>query len=102
MTISRSYVSVAGLFFLATMILAFFFHCLDFAQIGVQPIEALLPELPVPLHPIGDVLERRCLEPAGPPLRLAAARDQPRGFQHLEMLGYRGEAHLERFGQLVY
>jgi len=48
---------------------------LQLLEIAVQPFEALLPVAPVVLDPVGDVLERIRLEPAGPPLRLAAALD---------------------------
>ena len=49
--------------------------------------------------PVGDILERSRLEPAGAPLRLAAARDEAGTLQHLEMLGDGGQGHLERLGQ---
>src|ERR671912_274190 len=73
------------------------------AQVVVQALVAplaLLPEPPVSLHPVGHLLERVCLQPAGPPLRLPPPGDQPRPLQHLEVLGHRGKAHLERLGQL--
>src|SRR5579859_8138982 len=37
---------------------------LHFTQIVVQAIEALVPEVAVPLHPVGDVPQRRRLQPA--------------------------------------
>src|SRR5687768_17628696 len=40
------------------------------------------------------------LEAAGPPLGIAAARDQPRPFEHPEMLRHGRHAHRERLGQL--
>src|SRR6266513_1468589 len=70
------------------------------AQIVVQTVEGRCPEPPVLPHPIGDVLERARLEPAGPPLRPPPARNQPGALQHLEMLGNPGEAHLEGLRQL--
>src|SRR5438128_3403304 len=73
---------------------------LQLAEIIVQAIEALLPEVAVVLQPVGGVLERPRLEPAGPPLGLAAARDQAGSLQHLEMLGHGRKAHLEGLGQL--
>src|SRR5690242_15476788 len=72
---------------------------LQFAQIIVQPIETLLPETPILLQPVGGVLKRTGLEPAGPPLCLATARDQAGAFQHLEVLGDGGQAHREGRGQ---
>src|SRR6266704_2818981 len=71
------------------------------AQIGVETIEALVPEAAIVLEPLGDVLERGAFETAGPPLRRAAARDQPGALQHLEMLGDGGTAHRERLGELA-
>src|SRR5215510_11014334 len=49
---------------------------LQLGQIRLQAIQALLPEPPIVLQPLGGVLERHRLEPARPPLRLAPARDQ--------------------------
>ena len=73
---------------------------LEFAQVVVQTIEALLPEPAIAIEPVVDVLEGGGLDPAGPPLRRAAARDQAGPLQHLEMLGDGREAHLERRGEL--
>src|SRR5438445_258104 len=73
---------------------------LQLLEIAVQPFEALLPVAPVVLDPVSDVLERIGLQPAGPPLRLAAALDQARALEHLEVPGDRGEADVERLGQL--
>src|SRR5687767_10145217 len=65
---------------------------LQFLQVAVQPVEALVPEAAVVLHPVGGVLQRLGAEPARPPLRLPAAFDQPGAFQHFQMLGDAGEA----------
>src|SRR5436190_21131700 len=73
---------------------------LQLTQIIVQAIEALLPETAIVLQPLGGILERTRLKPAGPPLRLATARDQPGALQHLEVLGDGGQAHLKGRGQL--
>src|SRR5438045_9684779 len=72
---------------------------LQFAQMIFQPIEALFPEPAVVLQPVGGILERVRGEPAGPPLRLATARDEPGALQHLEVLGDRRKAHRERLGE---
>src|SRR5213594_3786262 len=72
---------------------------LQFLEVALQLVEALLPVAPVVLDPVGDVLERIRLEPAGPPLRLAAALDQARALEHLEVLGHRGQADVEGLGQ---
>src|SRR5580704_5390089 len=62
---------------------------LDLLQIVFQAVEPLLPELPVGRHPLGDLAQRRRLQPARPALRLAAACDQASVLQHLQMLGDR-------------
>ena len=66
---------------------------LQLAQVLVQPVEALFPELAVALQPVGHVLERRGLQPARPPLGLAALGDQPGALEHLEVLGDGRQAH---------
>src|SRR5579872_5355635 len=63
-------------------------------QIIAEAIETFLPESAVLLEPIVHRLERGGFEPARPPLRLARTRDQPGVFEHLEMFGNRGSAHL--------
>src|SRR5579863_10433276 len=65
----------------------------------LQAIEALFPETPIVIEPFRYILKRTGLQPAGTPLRLAPARNQARALQHLQMLGDRGHAHLERLGQ---
>src|SRR6478672_11245680 len=69
------------------------------AEIILQPIEPLLPEPAIFLEPVVDALQRIQLDPARPPLRLAAAGDQAGMLQHLEMPRDRGPADVERFGQ---
>src|SRR5215471_17971528 len=49
---------------------------LDLTQVVVETIEAGVPELAVVRQPVDRGLERAGLEPARPPLRGAAARDQ--------------------------
>src|SRR5712691_10421876 len=46
---------------------------LHLLQVYIEPIEALVPEPPVLLHPVVDLFERARLEPARAPLRVAAA-----------------------------
>src|SRR5581483_6481298 len=72
---------------------------LQFAQIFVETIEALLPESSIFVDPFGDVFERAGLEVAGTPLGLAATGDQARALQDLEMLGNRRHADVERLRQ---
>src|SRR5260370_10089669 len=69
---------------------------LHFVQILIQPIEALRPELPVVPNPIGNVLEWRGRDPAGPPLPLTAARNQTGAFHHFKVAGEGRDSHGER------
>src|SRR5438034_2015438 len=73
---------------------------LQLLQIALQAIEALLPETPVALHPVVDVLERTRVEPAGPPLGLATARDQPGVLEDLKVFRDGRKGHVERLGDL--
>src|SRR3546814_19995138 len=73
---------------------------LQLVEVALQAVEALLPELPIALQPAGGVLQRGRVEPAGAPLGLAAARDQPGALQHLEMLGDGGQADVAGPGPL--
>src|SRR5207302_8793339 len=86
----RPAASLAGMSLLLSLYLA---------QVVVQTVEGRCPEPPVVPHPIGHLLERACLEPARPPLRPLASRDQPGALQYLEMLGNPWEAHLEEIGR---
>src|SRR5271154_6055538 len=74
---------------------------LQFLQIDAEPIEARFPQAAVVLEPVIDSFEDAELDPAGPPLRLAPPCDQAGPLEHLEMLGDRGTAHLERLGELA-
>src|SRR2546421_9012385 len=96
MTSTRSAVSVTALAALLAAML--FLLGLQLAQVIVEAIEALFPEPPIALEPIGDFLEPDRLEPARPPLRLAAARDQAGALRHLEGLGDGGQGHIEGLG----
>src|SRR5205823_8064346 len=71
-------------------------------QAFVEPVEAALPEVPVRLEPLDSLAKRCALEAGRPKLRRAAARDQPRALEHLEMLGHRLDADRERLGELVH
>src|SRR5271166_5421734 len=90
-TSSRS----AVLMFASTALLL----ALQFLQVALEAVEALFPEDAVVLQPVGRTLERARFQPAWAPLCLTAAGDQAGVLQHLEVLGDRGEAHVERFGQ---
>ena len=69
-------------------------------QVLIESIEALLPEPPITLDPFGDLFEPIGFETAGPPLRFAATRDEPRALQHPEVLGHGGKGHVERLRKL--
>src|ERR1035438_4675945 len=97
---SRSAVSDAALACaLLTGMLLLLFEFL--AQVGVQTIKTLFPEIAVVFHPVRDIFEWTGLETAGPPLGFASARDQSCALEHLEVFADCGEAHLKRFRQLV-
>src|SRR5688572_25791518 len=75
---------------------------LKFLEVVVEAVEALFPEAAVMLDPTRGVLQRRGLEPAWPPLRLAAALNEPGALEHLEVAGDGGEADLKGRRQLVH
>src|SRR4051794_13334209 len=55
------------------------------AQVRVQPVHPRLPRPLACLHPVDRVVERVRLHPAGPPLGVAAADDQARLLEHLQV-----------------
>src|SRR6266849_6140898 len=73
--ISRSVVLLSTLFLTAVAAMSLLL-VFQFGQIGIQPIKAVFPEAAIVLDPIGNVLQRLGVEPARPPLRLPAARDE--------------------------
>jgi len=54
------------------------------------------------LDPVGRDVEAVGLEPARPELPVAAARDEAGALEHLQVLGDRRQAHVERLGQVVH
>src|SRR5258706_7728025 len=72
---------------------------LQLLEVAVEPVEGLLPVAPVVLDPLGDVLERSRLEPAGTPLSLTPALDQPGALQHPQLPGDCRKAYVEGLGQ---
>src|SRR5512139_3840242 len=62
---------------------AFACTLLSFLQVRPQPIKPLIPELAVVGDPFQHLAQRLGGEPAGPALRLAAARDEAGALQHL-------------------
>src|SRR5579884_1774443 len=73
----------------------------DALDLSIQAVESAAGDRLVALDPLRGQLQRLPLQPAGPPLRLPAAGDQPGSFEHLEVLGDGLEADRERLGQLV-
>src|SRR5438874_6883831 len=84
--------------FATAMFLLLLFFLFELAQVLVQAVEARFPEFAVVPDPVGDLLERRRLEVAGSPLRVAAAGDQSGALEHLQMLGDGRETHVEGLG----
>src|SRR5476649_1001698 len=81
-TISGAADSPLTLFFLVGISFTFF---LQLVQIVVQSIETLLPNMPVDCNPSGGGFERRCLQAAWTPLRIAAAHDQTGALEDVEV-----------------
>src|SRR5882724_223332 len=75
---SRSMLFIAATFLLLLLLRSFPFQRsgLQRAEVVLQAIQPLLPKPAIFLEPIVHALQRVQLEPAGPPLRLTAARDQ--------------------------
>src|SRR5260370_24823981 len=63
------------------------------AQISIQPIEALRPELPVVPNPIGNVLERPGRDPTGPPHCPAPSRNPTSPPEDLQVPRYGSKSH---------
>src|SRR2546430_5295973 len=83
MVSSRSAAGAAALFrALACMC---FLQSLQFAQICIEALEALLPVAAIALGPVRHLLQRSSPQPAGPRLRLAAANDESGTLQHLQV-----------------
>src|SRR5215204_1596220 len=72
------------------------------AQVRFESVHPALPGLLARLHPLHRLVERLGLQPARSPLRLAAADNQPRALEHLEVARDRGQADRERLRQLVH
>src|SRR3954471_15251834 len=70
-------------------------------QMLVEPVHPRLPRPGAGLHPRDGVVERVGLHPARPPLRGAAAHDEPRPLEHLQVPRDGREAHRQRLGELA-
>ena len=68
----------------------------------IEPVETLLPRGSCVLGPSGDLGQRLRLQPARPPLSIAAATDQARPLEDLQMTGDGRETDRERLGQLEH
>src|SRR5215470_11612760 len=71
-------------------------------EICVHLVETFGPEAAIARQPVVDGLERSRLQPTGPPLRLAPARDEARDLQHLQMPRHRRQADVEGLRDLVH
>src|SRR5580704_12288420 len=67
----------------------FFLLLLHRFQVVVQASKFLLPEAPIGLHPVSDILERNGHERARAALSSAPAFHKTCAFEHVEMLGDR-------------
>src|SRR5829696_9052964 len=74
---------------------------LNFLEVLVQAVEALLPEPPIMFDPLVHVLQRPRLELARPPLGLTTAGDQSGALEHLEVLRNPGKADFEGRRQFI-
>src|SRR5215813_896580 len=94
-TIERGSCLRSMLLFTATWLLPFVLR-LDRPEVVTKPVEPLLPEPAVLLEPLIGFFESPHVDATGAHLRIAGPRDQARALQHLQMLGNRRQAHVER------
>src|SRR5690242_8013901 len=59
---------------------------LELGEVLTETIEALLPEPSVGRRPLRDLAQRPCVQMAGTPLRLPAARDEACALEHTQVL----------------
>src|SRR5258708_34408630 len=64
----------------------------------VQALEGLVPEAPVLSHPLRSLFKARRLQPARPPLGVAALRDEAPALQHFQGFGNAWEPQGKRLG----
>src|SRR5690606_4487549 len=79
-------------------------HCsrLHLLEVRVEAIEALFPRALGVLGPLHHVVEGFTAQPTRPPLSVATALDEPRPFEHPEVARDRGQADVERLGELEH
>src|SRR5689334_22240610 len=70
-------------------------------HVGIEAVEALLPETAIVADPPGGPFERRCIEANGAGLGVAAAQDEAGAFKHLQVLGDGWLAQSEGGDELV-
>src|SRR5262245_38492062 len=101
-TISRSDGSSSASTLSLVLASTLFLLGLQGLQIGVQAVQALFPEAAIAFQPVVDAPECARLDPAGPPLRLATARDEAGALEDLQMLGDGGRADVEGLREFRY
>src|SRR5262245_32660858 len=70
---------------------------LQLLQVGIEALEARLPEGAVAFDPVGGALQRTRAQAARPALRIAPALDEAGARAHLELLAGRRHPHGQRF-----
>ena len=70
--------------------------------LGVQGVQPLLPQGPVPAQPFIDLGERLGAKTVDPPLRLLAGLDQPRLPQHPQVPRYPRAGNRQQRRQLAH
>src|SRR5580765_9096775 len=71
------------------------------SQVLVEPVHAVLPRATILLDPLGDLSQGSAFEMTRPPLRNAAATNQARAFQHLEVFGHGRRGDRKRLCELL-
>src|SRR5258708_1442861 len=92
---SASFSAAAG-FAMALLLVRF-----PLAQMLGKPVEAVLPELPVEIDPLGRLAQLRRAQPAAPMLAVRDADEQVGLLEHLQMPRDGRQRNRERRGQLA-
>src|SRR5262245_32696533 len=71
-------------------------------EVALEGVEMPGPESPVGFEPLVEPLERRGFDPVDAALRVDPARDEPRLAQHLQVLGHRRLADVERVDEVAH
>ena len=75
---------------------------LHLAEIIVEAVEAAFPIGAIMLDPRGDLLQRRGLDFAGAPLRVAGTGDETAPLENLEVLRDGGAADVQRADEFLH